>query len=77
MFQTAHEAYPNTRHWLMLCDHDNNNGDGYVVVGLAKALGLEITLLAQGNDKSLPKGTQHVRDVRLSASGIVHAADIN
>lgn len=75
-FHIAHNAYPHARHWLVLCGHGNNGGDGYVVARLARAAGIDVTLLAQESDKPLPDEAQHARDAWLNAGGVIHAPDI-
>ncbi|MDU5729781.1 MAG: bifunctional ADP-dependent NAD(P)H-hydrate dehydratase/NAD(P)H-hydrate epimerase [Citrobacter freundii] len=76
-FQVTREAYPNAQHWLVLCGHGNNGGDGYVVARLAKAQGFNVTLLAHEDDKPLPEEAQQAHDAWLNAGGVIHAADIN
>ena len=74
-FQVARQAYPQARHWLVLCGHGNNGGDGYVIARLAVAAGLQVTLLALESDKPLPDEAAEARDAWLNAGGEIHCAE--
>ncbi|ELY2042573.1 bifunctional ADP-dependent NAD(P)H-hydrate dehydratase/NAD(P)H-hydrate epimerase [Enterobacter ludwigii] len=75
-FNVARAAYPESSHWLILCGHGNNGGDGYVVARLAVAAGIHVTLLAQESDKPLPEEASAAREAWLNAGGVIHATDI-
>ncbi|ROU08820.1 NAD(P)H-hydrate epimerase, partial [Klebsiella pneumoniae] len=75
-FQVCRSAYPAARHWLVLCGHGNNGGDGYVVARLDKAVGIEVTLVAQESDKPLPEEAALAREAWLNAGGEIHASNI-
>ncbi|MEN4669967.1 bifunctional ADP-dependent NAD(P)H-hydrate dehydratase/NAD(P)H-hydrate epimerase [Pantoea agglomerans] len=70
---TAH--WPEASHWLILCGHGNNGGDGYVLARLGQAAGKTVTLLACESKKALPEEAQSARDAWLDAGGEIHAAD--
>lgn len=74
-FEHIHRRWPAARHWLILCGHGNNGGDGYIVARLAQAAGLTVTLLACEGNKALPEEAQAARDAWLAAGGLIHAAD--
>lgn len=75
-FDVARDAYPASRHWLILCGHGNNGGDGYVVARLAQGAGICVTLLAQVSEKPLPEEAQAARDAWLAADGVIHQFNI-
>ncbi|QGN36199.1 bifunctional ADP-dependent NAD(P)H-hydrate dehydratase/NAD(P)H-hydrate epimerase [Klebsiella oxytoca] len=75
-FQIASTQYPASQHWLILCGHGNNGGDGYVVARLAQARGIQVTLLALESEKPLPEEAAIAREEWLNAGGTIHAASI-
>ncbi len=75
-FHIVNTYYPDSRHWLVLCGHGNNGGDGYVVARLARGAGISVTLLALEGDKPLPEEAQRARTAWLDAGGTIHSAQV-
>lgn len=74
-FQIARTRYPDARHWLIVCGHGNNGGDGYVVARLAQAAGFHTTLLAVESDKPLPEEAAQAREAWLNAGGVPYSLE--
>ncbi|NIF33442.1 bifunctional ADP-dependent NAD(P)H-hydrate dehydratase/NAD(P)H-hydrate epimerase [Enterobacter sp. Cy-643] len=74
-FQITRTRYPDARHWLIVCGHGNNGGDGYVVARLAQAAGFQTTVLAVESNKPLPEEAGQAREAWLNAGGVPHDPD--
>jgi NAD(P)H-hydrate epimerase len=74
-FLLAQREFPHTRHWLILCGHGNNGGDGFEMARLAKSAGIRVTLLAVEGSKPLPDEAEMARTGWLKSGGEINSAD--
>lgn len=70
-FELARQWYPASRHWLILCGHGNNGGDGYIVAQCALNAGLTVTLIACEGNRPLPAEASQASEQWLSAGGMI------
>lgn len=71
-FTRISSLWPKSQHWLVLCGHGNNGGDGFVVARLAQAAGVVVTLITCEGRKSLSTEAQQARNDWLAAGGVIH-----
>lgn len=74
-YTLARDQYPAAHHWLVLCGHGNNGGDGYVVARLAAETGVKVSLIACEGTRPLPPEAAAAKQAWLAGGGEIHSAD--
>ncbi len=67
------ERWPQARRIAVLCGMGNNGGDGFVVARLARAAGLEATVLQMGDSARLRGDARTAADSLLNNGGTIQA----
>ncbi|MDR3431446.1 MAG: bifunctional ADP-dependent NAD(P)H-hydrate dehydratase/NAD(P)H-hydrate epimerase [Rouxiella aceris] len=70
-FSVARSRFPHSQHWLILCGHGNNGGDGYELARLARDAGIKVTLLAVASSKPLPAEAQQAQQGWRRTGGLI------
>jgi len=69
------QRWPAARRWLVLCGAGNNGGDGYVIATLARAEGLEVSLLQLADAARIQGDAARARARYLAAGGVESGFD--
>jgi NAD(P)H-hydrate epimerase len=76
VFELGRERFANARRWLILCGAGNNAGDGYVIAGLAKAAGCEVTVAALSDPHQLTGDAASAwQDFQRCGGGVVQFSE--
>ena len=74
-FDMGFARFTQARHWLVLCGSGNNAGDGYVIARLARAAGIEVTVVAITDPSCLNGDAYKAFDDFRAAGGETQAYD--
>ena len=72
-YQRLRARWPEARRITLLCGAGNNGGDGYVLARLARADGLDVTLLQLGDVSQLGADAQGMLEAWLGMGGRLEA----
>jgi NAD(P)H-hydrate epimerase len=75
VFDAARRAHPRAARWLILCGAGNNAGDGYVIARLARAAGLQVTVVAVADPVALRGDAARAHQEFAAAGGQTSAFD--
>lgn len=71
VFRHLRIKWPNTKAINIFCGSGNNAGDGYIIGGLAKAVGLKVTVYAVAEPKNLKDNALIAYQDYIKANGVV------
>jgi ADP-dependent NAD(P)H-hydrate dehydratase / NAD(P)H-hydrate epimerase len=71
VFRHLRIKWPNTKTVNIFCGSGNNAGDGYIIGGLAKAVGLKVTVYALSDPKNLKDNALIAYQDYINANGTV------
>jgi ADP-dependent NAD(P)H-hydrate dehydratase / NAD(P)H-hydrate epimerase len=71
VFRHLRIKWPNTKSITVFCGSGNNAGDGYIIAGLAQAIGLKVTVYALSNPENLKDNALIAYQDYIKAKGTV------
>ncbi|WP_116475648.1 NAD(P)H-hydrate dehydratase [Zobellella maritima] len=73
VFELARNRWPEAQHWWIFVGGGNNGGDGYVVARLARAAGIRVQLVQQGDAEALRGDAARARDQYRADGGAIES----